>query len=264
MQSFAGGPFDFDDRPANPHGTRRDGKVSGQAIHEAFDDGLVITAETGVVRAAHPGVAKEGRSPWKDALVGRLDMRMGADDCGDFSVEEPAHGDFLTGGFGVHIDDYDEGFLAQPFDLGHSGVERIVQNGLHKRAPLNIDDPHLALSGFEHKAPLPRGTDGVVDRPKQARLGGNVGRRVPLIPNMIAGRDDGHATPEEIDGNFSCDPAAARSVLAIYDDKIDAALLEEDGDESYHGVASRLTDNIAQEENTDHLSFVSKFPGCTV
>ena len=158
MQGLAAGLLDFDDHSANTHGTRRDGKVSGQAIHEAFDDGLKITAETGVVRAAHPGVAKEGRSSREDTLVGRLDMGMGADDCGDFSVEEPTHGDFLAGGFRMHIDDNDKGFPAQPFDLCQSGVKGVVQNRLHKRAALNIKDPNLAFGGFKHKAPLSRGT----------------------------------------------------------------------------------------------------------
>lgn len=264
MQGPAGGLLNFDDCPANTNGTRRDGKVPGQAIHEAFNNWLMIAAEAGIVWAAHPGVAKERRSSGEDALVGRLDMGMGSNDCGDFTVEESAHRDFLAGRFGVHIDDNDTGFLTQPLDLRHGCVKRIIQNGLHKRPTLNIDDSHLALCGLQDKTPLPRSAEGIVDWSEQARFAGNVGGRIALIPNMITCCDHGHAGAEEVDGNLACDSTASGGVLAIHDDKIDVALLEENGDESHHRVASGLADNVPQEENTNHLSFVSKFPGCTV
>ena len=98
-------PLDIDDSATNTHGTLGHRKVPRQAIHEAFDDGLMVAAEAGIVWPTHPGVTKESGSSGKNTLVSRLDMGVGADDGGNFSVEKPAHRDLFAGGFGVHIDD---------------------------------------------------------------------------------------------------------------------------------------------------------------
>ena len=75
---FSAGLGDFNDRPAEAHGARRNREVSGQAIYEALDYRLKVTAEAGVVGTAHSDIANKCRSARENALVGCLDMGMGA------------------------------------------------------------------------------------------------------------------------------------------------------------------------------------------
>jgi hypothetical protein len=168
----------------------------------------VISTETGIVRTAHSGVAEEGGTSGENALISRLHMCVGTDDRRNLPIEKSAHGDLLTGRFGVHIDDDDSGLLAQAIDLCHGRMERIVQDGLHKGAALHIENPDFSLCSLQNDAPLAWRARGIIDRPKESRLRGYVGCGIPLIPNMVARRDYGHAAVKKINGNFPSDPTA--------------------------------------------------------
>ena len=80
-------------------------------------------------------------------LVGRLDVRVCADDGGHFSVEVPAHGHLLRGGFGVEVNEDDARALAHFLDLLEHDGERIV-DAHHENAAHHVDHarPKLADS----------------------------------------------------------------------------------------------------------------------
>ena len=246
-KGFAAGLLDFDDSAAESHRARGNWEVPGQAVYEALDYRLVIAAEAGVIGTAHSNVTNKCGSARENAFVGCLHVGMGTEDGRDLPVQEPAHCDFFAGRFGMHVHDDDGCFLPQTFDFGHSGVEGIVEKGLHEGTALEIEDTHLALGGFQNEAPLPRRAVGIVDRTQQTRLCGNVGGGFPLIPNVIARGDDRHTAAKEVNGNLSGDSATARCILAIYDDEIYSALLEKYGNGSHDSVASGLADDVAQK-----------------
>jgi hypothetical protein len=85
-----------------------------------------------------------------------------------------------------------------------------------------------------------------------------------LIPDMIAGRDDRHAAAKEVNGDLPGYSATSRSILAVHDNEIYPSLLEKEGHKPHDSVASGLTNNVAQKENANHLSFLSKFSLRTV
>ena len=250
--------------PQRRTGPAATGNVPGQAIYEALDYRLMVAAEAGVVRTAHSDIANKCRSARENALIGCLDMGMGTEDCRDLAIEESPHCDFFAGRFRMHVHDDDRCFSSQTFDFGHGGREGIVENLLHEGAALDIEDGHFPLGGLQNEAPLPGGAVGIIDRTQQTRLCGDVRGGFPLIPHVIACCNDRHTAAKEIDGDLRRDPTTARSIFAVHDDEIHPAVLEKHGHRDLHGAASGLADDVAQEENTNHLSFLSKFPRCTV
>ena len=97
-------------------------------------------------------------------LVRCLNMSVSADDSGDFSVEKTAHGDFLTGGFAMHINDDVHSPFAHLRHRCFDSAERVFQNWLHERACLHIDDADFALGRFQDDRSAPWRTVGVIHR----------------------------------------------------------------------------------------------------
>ena len=69
--------------------------------------------------------------------------------------------------------------------------------------------------------PLPGAPVGIIHRPQQARLRVDEGDDFLLVPDVIAGRDDGDARAQEIDRDLRRDAPAARRVFAVDDDEVD-------------------------------------------
>jgi len=78
-------------------------------LHDPFDP----PAEDAFVRAGHADVALEGGSAGQDLLVGRWDVRMGAEDGAGAAVEIPAQKLLVAGGLGVVIALYDADVAGQ-------------------------------------------------------------------------------------------------------------------------------------------------------
>ena len=66
-----------------------------------------LDANHRVVRSGHADVGDVGRAVRQDALVGRLHVRVRADDDRDAAVEVPAHRDFLGRRLGVEVHEDD-------------------------------------------------------------------------------------------------------------------------------------------------------------
>ena len=104
---------------------------------------LALHADDRIVRPGHARVGHVGRAVREDSLIGRLHVRVRADDERDLAVEMPAHGDLLAGRLGVEIHDDDARPVANGFDLAQDNGERIV-DGRHEDTAHHVDDADLA------------------------------------------------------------------------------------------------------------------------
>ena len=66
---------------------------------------------------------------------------------------------------------------------------------------------------------------------------------------MIAGGDDRCPGAQKIDRDLSGNPSSAGRVLTVDDDEIQRMLFLQFGQPGDHGVAARLTYDIAQKKN---------------
>ena len=129
---------------------------------------------------------------------------------------------------------------------------------LHEGAALDIDDADLALGRLEHDEPLAGNTLGIIDGTQQARLGVDEGGEVFLVPDVIAGGDDGDPGAKQINGDARRNAAPGGGVLAVDDHEIDAALLFPEGNGLDDGAAPGLANNIAKEKELQHAGGISE------
>jgi hypothetical protein len=66
---------------------------------------------------------------------------------------------------------------------------------------------------------------------------------------VVTRRNDGDASPQKIDRDFSGDAATARCVFAVNDNKIGAILRLQFGKPGYDRAAAWLAHDVAQEKN---------------
>ena len=112
---------DLDQGSADLHRASCDRKLHGQAVDESLDDRAGLAAKNRVNRAAHAGIAQEGRALRQDAFVGGLHMGVRADDGRNRAVKIPAERDFLARRLAMHIDKNNRRFLAQARRAGPGG-----------------------------------------------------------------------------------------------------------------------------------------------
>ena len=124
-----------------------DSKALGLIGEESLDDGIHFASQDAFLSAGEAGVAKKTGAAGKDLLIGRLNVSVRADQSGNASVQESRHGDFLRGGFGVHVDENDGGFSSERGKGGVDGVKGVVQCG-HERTALEVDDRHRVDAGM--------------------------------------------------------------------------------------------------------------------
>ena len=101
---------------------------------------------------------------------------------------------------------------------------------------------------FKNSAPLPRRADGIIERTQKAFFVREQFRHFLLVPQMVAAGDDIHAGVEDFPGGFGGDAGAAGGVLAVGDDEIERVLFAEFRQKGFDRIASRLTDDVADEE----------------
>lgn len=244
--------IDIHDGAAEADGTFGDGEAGGHAVAEAPDDGIDVASENRVGGAAHSGVCEVAGATREDGFIGSLDVGMGAKDGRDLAIQVAAHGDFLAGGFRMEIQDdgaYTE--CAQACGFGFGGEERVFERRLDEGAALGLHDGHASFGRFEHHATGAGCVIGVVDGAEQSGFGGEISRDFRLVPDVVAGGDDGSAGAEEIDGDFRCDAFAAGSVLSVDDEEIDSFRLLEDGEARDYGFTAGFADDVAKEEDAD-------------
>jgi hypothetical protein len=221
------------------------GEIHGHVGDEPADDGGDFAAENGMDRAAHAGVAEKRGAAGEDLLVGGLRMGVGAADGGNLAIEKAAHGDFLTGRLGVDIDEDELRFFAHADDFLLDGEEGIFEQRLHEGAALNADDADFSLGGFEDDGALPWSVGGVIERAQKARLGDDVAGGFFLVPDVVAGGDDGDSRAEQIDGNLSRDATASGGVLAVHDHEINVQLFPQSGQHFDDGATAWRAYDVA-------------------
>jgi hypothetical protein len=64
---------------------------------------------------------------------------------------------------------------------------------------------------------------------------------------MISGRHDRYARPQQVDRDFSCDPASCSRVLAVNDHKVDPPSLLEPRHHINYGFSPGFSNNVAKE-----------------
>src|SRR5690349_11754367 len=101
-------------------------------------------------RATHSGITQKGRAVRKNLLIGRLNMSMGADNSGHFTVEKSAKRYFFARGFSMNVDNDVRRLAADFRNCCVDSKKRIIQNRLHERASLNVDDTDLSPRGFQN------------------------------------------------------------------------------------------------------------------
>src|SRR6266404_581166 len=179
----------------------------GHAGEEALQHQILFDADHAVVGAGHANVGDVGRAFGQNALVGRGDVRVGAEDGGDAAVEIPADGDFFRRGLGVHIEnDYLGGEFVQNF-VGLA--EGVVVAG-HEDAALQVDDGEGCAAPRFAFEDAPAGRAGGIVGGTQDALGvllEVVGAELEvlddlaLVPNVVAGGEDVDAELEELVGD---------------------------------------------------------------
>jgi hypothetical protein len=230
---------------------------------------VLVHANDAVVRAAHSHVCLERCSARKYAFICGGDVGVGTEDCGDFAVEVPAHGDFFAGGFGVEVDHDDFGLDAGEQVGG--GMERVV-------GPAHEDLAHeveycvrQTLVGSVGDGPFENaiaGESGLhICRAEDAAwtflaVGwrGEVVEQFSFVPHVIAGGHDVGTEVEELIGDLRGHAEAASGVFDIHDGEVDFVGLAQMADVLAHNSASRAAEDVADEEDVqEQLPAFSSF-----
>src|SRR5581483_8091306 len=78
----------------------------------------------------------------------------------------------------------------------------------------------------------------------------DVVERFFLVPDVIARRHDVDAEVEQLLADLARDPESARGVLGVGDDQVDLVVVDHRGDPRADAVATRLADDVADEEQS--------------
>ena len=103
--------IDIDEGSPESDNTGSHREATGHSRAEPVHDRFHFPAEDGIDRPTHAGVAEKGGATWKNALISRLHMGVGADDRGDPAIQPTPNGELFACGFGVHIDKNDPDFF---------------------------------------------------------------------------------------------------------------------------------------------------------
>src|SRR5262245_13264534 len=87
------------------HFAARDWERRRQIRDKTVHDWINGAPEDRVYRTAHARVAEERGSTRKNLLVGGLNVGVSSNDGGNFSIQEPAHRNFLASSLSVYVHD---------------------------------------------------------------------------------------------------------------------------------------------------------------
>ena len=116
-----------------------DFELPRQLGEKAANDGLLFHADHGIHRPAHTDIGDIRRAARQNPFIRGLHMGVRAEDHRCAAVEIPAHGVFLRGRFGVHVDNNHRRMGALDFKNLIDSTERILDMIGHKDTPLKID-----------------------------------------------------------------------------------------------------------------------------
>ena len=219
---------------------------------------VLVHANDAVVGAAHAHVGLEGCSAGKYTFIRGGDVGVGAEDCGDFAVEVPAHGDLLAGGLAVEVDHDDFGL--DPGEQIGGGMERVVgsahedlahevDHGVGQTLVGSVDDcPFEDAIAGESRLHI-CGPEDAAGTLLAVGWGGEVVEQLALVPHVIAGGHDVGAEVEELIGDLGGYAKAAGGVFDVHDGEVDFVGLAQMADVLAHDAASRAAEDVADEED---------------
>ena len=226
----------------------------GHAGEELADDDLGLDADDRFGGAGHPQVGDVGGAPGEDALVGGLDVGVGADDRAHPTVEKPAEGDLFAGRLGVDVDDPHAGLAGDGLDLGQGGPERAVEI-VHEHPAGDVEHGDLrAAARGDHDRTVAGGARRVVEGPQQAALLGDVAEDVFLVPDVVSGGDDVDAEAQQVLRGVGGDAETAGGVLAVGDGQVDVVRLLHLAQKERERLAPRLADDVADEQDLHYFA----------
>src|SRR3546814_5502565 len=104
-------------------------------------------------------------------------------------------------------------------------------------------------SGLEHAAAAPGRAGRKVVRAQQARLAGDVGHHLALVPAMVAAGDDVGPGFEKLAADLVGDTEAGGRVLAVHDDEVEAEALAQPREMRRNSIAA---DRKSTRLNSSH------------
>ena len=211
---------------------------------------LDLDADDRVVRARHADVGEIRRALRQNPLVGRLHVRVRADDGRDLAVEVPAHRDFLGRGFGVEVDEDDRASAAAAPRPRAATTANGSSMFSMKTRPIDVDDADAhAVARARDVAAVARYAGGVVGRPEQPRLDADVVDRFLLVPDVVARRHHVDAAVEQLLADLARDAESGRRILGIRDHADRSAWCATiAANAAPHEFASGPADDVADEE----------------
>jgi hypothetical protein len=149
----------------------------------------------------------------------------------------------------MEIHENNLGARLQRVDLPPDDRERVV-DARHEDATHDIDDANRpAIGGTREIAAVAGHTGRVIGRPEQAWLRADVVDGFLLRPDVIARGHDIDAPAEDLVADFTRDPGTGRGVLRVGDHQVDLMMIDESSHAAAHEIASRFSDNVADEED---------------
>ena len=157
-QRRPGGLVDLQDRGVDAGGLPADLESGGEPREIAGEHRLCRDPDDAPMPARHANVAEERRASREDLLVRRLDVRVGAEDSGDASVQVKGQGLLLRRRLRMEVhEDGERVPLLRPQFLqeGVRAMEGAVDGG-HEHPSLKVDEPQLLPVALQDGRPGPR------------------------------------------------------------------------------------------------------------
>lgn len=225
-------------------------ELGGQAGKCGFHDAIDSASNDALVRPGHADIALEGRATSQDALVGRGDVSVRAEDGGNAAIEVAAHDLHFAGRFGVEVDEPNAHFAG---DCREDAVGRL---------PGDIDRPHEELAektGNGHWHAVRRRYDGPIAadrfwwqvcRLHDVRFGFQHGIDFLATIDMVAERDGIDARTYELAVDRGCKPRTAGGVFGVGHDEVELLVDFQTWYGCRDDVASGFANDVADEENS--------------
>ena len=239
----------FDQDGVHLHVAFGDLKARWQAVEKFFDDALPIHADDAAMGPGHAHVGDVRGALGQHMLIGGGHVRMRSDHGRGSSVQIPTHGDFLTGGFRVHIDEDEVYVRRQPGELAVSLAKRVIDSG-QKGAALKIQYRVFnAIFGGAAEEAAAGAAIREIRRAQQARLVGQVIHDFAAVPTVIAAGEDVDAIVEKFVGQARGDAESGSGIFPVGDDQIDFFLGYDVGETVANDLAPGRANDITDEEN---------------
>ena len=224
----AGGVVGFGVNPAYRRRSHRRRYFSGRHLaDESHHRRPLLEADDRIVIAAHAGVALVGGAAGENLGVPGRNVGVSADDQRNSAIDEVGQGHLFARRLAVDVDHRGGDRAAQAMlgQLGFEAREGVVES-IHEQAGHDVEDQYLAsVRRGVDSDPAPRRAGGVIVRPQQPTVVGNVGDDFALRPDVVASREDVDSGGVELMTNLFGHAVPPGRVFDVGDDEVEAQAL---------------------------------------